>query len=154
MFAIKGRPMIVIAALTVLVAAVLAARLLYSLALYALPLWCGGTAAWWAIASGAGWLLAVFVGLTAATFLLVAAHLLTGARSPALRLLPVGGFGLCGAVAGYHAAHGLALAFLPDGLIVQVLSLAAAMLIGSAAALRWLAVRKGATPSPNPQSWV
>ncbi|WP_417608931.1 hypothetical protein [Parasphingorhabdus sp.] len=146
--------MIVIAALTVLVAAVLAARLLYSLSLYALPLWCGGTFAWWAIASGAGWTLAACAGLAAATLLLVAAHLLAGARSPVLRLVPVAGFGLCGGVAGYHAAHGLALAFLPDGLIIQWLSLAAAMLIGSAAALRWLAVRGGATASPNPPSWV
>ncbi|PKP95812.1 MAG: hypothetical protein CVT75_00155 [Alphaproteobacteria bacterium HGW-Alphaproteobacteria-14] len=154
MFAMKGRPMIVIAALTVLVAAVLAARLLYSLSLYALPLWCGGTVAWWTFASGAGWPLAACAGLAAATLLLVAAHLLAGARSPVLRLVPVAGFGLCGGVAGYHAAHGLTLAFLPDGLIVQGLSLAAAMLIGSAAALRWLAVRGGATPSPNPPSWV
>ncbi len=146
--------MIVIAALTVLVAAVLAARLLYSLSLCALPLWCGGTAAWWAIDSEAGWPLAAFAGLAAATFLLVAAHLLAGARSPVLRLLPVAGFGLCGGVAGYHAAYGLALAFLPDSLIVLGLSLAAAMLIGSAAALRWLAIRNGATPSANPPSWV
>lgn len=146
--------MIVIAALTVLVAAVLAARLLYSLALYALPLWCGGTIAWWTIASGAGWLLAACAGLAAATLLLVAAHLLAGARSPVLRLVPVAGFGLCGGVAGYHAAHGLALALLPDGLIVQGLSLATATLIGSAAALRWLTVRGGAPASPNPPSWV
>ncbi|MCP5391448.1 MAG: hypothetical protein H6920_07490 [Sphingomonadaceae bacterium] len=146
--------MIVIAALTVLIAAVLAARLLYSLSLYALPLWFGGTIAWWTFASGAGWALAACAGLATATLLLVAAHLLAGARSPVLRLLPVGGFGLCGGVAGYHAAHGLALAFLPDGLIVQVLSLAAAMLIGSAAALRWLAVGNCATKSPNPPSSV
>ena len=146
--------MIVIAAFVVLVAAVVAARLLYSLSLYALPLWFGGTAAWWTIASGAGWPLAAVAGLAAATLLLVAAHLLAGARSPVLRLVPVAGFGLCGGVAGYHAAHGLALAFLPDGLIVEGLSLTAAMLIGSAAALRWLVVHSGATPSPNPPSWV
>ncbi|MCF8882757.1 hypothetical protein L5849_08600 [Erythrobacter sp. SN021] len=146
--------MIVIAALTVLVAAVLVARLLYSLSLYALPLWCGGTAAWWTFASGAGWTLAACAGLAAATLLLVAAHLLAGAHSPVLRLVPIAGFGLCGGAAGYHAAHGLALALLPDGLFVQGLSLAAAMLIGSAAALRWLAVRSGAPASPNPPSWV
>ncbi|MGB3471511.1 MAG: hypothetical protein WBA51_11875 [Erythrobacter sp.] len=146
--------MIVIAALAVLVAAVLAARLLYSLSLYALPLWCGGTVAWLTFASGAGWTLAACAGLAAATLLLVAAHLLAGAGSPVLRLVPVAGFGLCGGVAGYHAAHGLALAFLPEGLIVQGLSLAAAMLIGSAAALRWLTVRGGAAASPNPPSWV
>jgi len=146
--------MIVIVALVVLIAAVLAARLLYSLSLYALPLWCGGTIAWWTFASGTGWPLAAGAGLAAATLLLVAAHLLAGARSLVLRLVPVAGFGLCGGVAGYHAAHGLALALLPDGLIVQGLSLAAAMLIGSAAALRWLAVRGGATPSPKPPSWV
>ena len=146
--------MIVIVALVVLIAAVLAARLLYSLSLYALPLWCGGTIAWWTFASGTGWPLAAGAGLAAATLLLVAAPLLAGARSLVLRLVPVAGFGLCGGVAGYHAAHGLALALLPDGLIVQGLSLAAAMLIGSAAALRWLAVRGGATPSPKPPSWV
>lgn len=146
--------MIVIAALSVLIAAVLAARLLYALSLYALPLWCGGTIAWWTFTGGAGWTLAACAGLAAATLLLVAAHLLAGARSPVLQLVPVACFGLCGGVAGYHAAHGLALALLSEGLIVQGLSLAAALLIGSAAALRWLTVRGDATASPNPPSWL
>lgn len=98
--------MIVIAAIVALIAAVLAARLFYSLSRHALPFWFGGTAAWRAIASGAGWPIAVCAGLAAAALLPVTAHLLAGARSFFLRLMPVAGFGLCGAVAGYHAAHG------------------------------------------------
>lgn len=144
--------MIVIAALVVLIAAVLAARLLYSLSLYAFPLWCGGGAAWWAFTHGTGWLLAACAGPAAATGLLIAAHLLAGARSPFLRFAPSIVFGLCGAVAGYHAAHGLALALLPEGLVAQGLSLAAAIPVGCGAALRWLAPASGAPTSSRPPS--
>ena len=146
--------MIVIAALVALIAAVWAARLLYSLSLYAFPLWCGAAAAWWTFTHGTGWLLAACAGLAAAASLLTAAHLLAGARSPFLRLAPSLGFRLCGAVAGYHAAHGLALALLPGGLVAHGLSLAAAIPVGCAAALRWLTPRSGASTSSHPPSVV
>ncbi|MXP30163.1 hypothetical protein GRI58_15240 [Porphyrobacter algicida] len=130
--------MIVIAALLVLFAAALCARLLFSLAIYALPLWVGGAAAQSIWQAGATWTSAAAAGLGAAFFALVLAHLRARSRSIVLRAAIAGLFALSAAIAGYYAAHGLAVAMLPGGIITILLSLASAALIGGAAGLRIL----------------
>lgn len=130
--------MIVIAALLVLFAAALCARLLYSLAIYALPLWIGGAAAHWVWQSGSAWTSAIAAGLGAAFLALVLAHMCVRSRSVGLRMAVAAMFAICAAIAGFYAAHGLAAAILPSGLLIISLSLASAALVGGAAALRIL----------------
>lgn len=123
-----------IAALLILVCACLAGALLWSLAVHALPLWCGGAAALWVHDCGAGLLAALLAGLAAATATLAIGQLLIGsARSPPLRGLVGLAFALTAAIAGYHAAHGIAAAFEVAGLPGIIMPLVAAAMIGIAA---------------------
>lgn len=123
-----------IAAILILVCACLAGALLWSLAVQALPLWCGGAAALWVHASGAGLLTSLMAGLAAATTALAIGQLLIGhARSPLLRGLVSFAFASPAAIAGYDAAHGIAAAFSASGLPGIILSLVAAATTGIAA---------------------
>jgi hypothetical protein len=136
-----------IAAILILVCACLAGALLWSLAVHALPLWCGGAAALWVHATGAGVLTALAAGLAAATATLVLGQLLIGyARSPLLRAGVGFAFALPAAIAGYHAAHGIAAAIGAGGHRAIILSLVAAAMTGIAA---WCAaLRPRGEPRP------
>lgn len=133
--------MIVIAALVILFAAVLCARLLWSLSIHALPLWSGGTLAWWAYHSQLGLVLSAITGLGGAIMALVIVELLSRSRALPLRLAGIALFATPAALAGYFAARGLALAMIDVGIGVQLLGLASAVLVGGAAAMRCLAFR-------------
>ena len=116
-----------IAAILILACACLAGALLWSLAVHALPLWAGGAAAIFAHSLGAGVLPALIAGLAAAIATLSLSQLLIGhARSPLLRSLVGFAFAVPAAIAGYHAAHGIAAAFGARGASGIILSLVAA----------------------------
>jgi hypothetical protein len=131
--------MIVIAALLILIAALLAARLLASLAIHAMPLWCGGALAWSAYAAQAGWMVSVLAGLGGAFASLVIVQLLARSRSALLRAICIVLFAVPAAIAGYFAAHGLAVAMIDEGSTARMLAIALALLVGGAAAMRCLA---------------
>tara|TARA_B100001146_G_scaffold208131_1_gene204022 strand:- start:172 stop:615 length:444 start_codon:yes stop_codon:yes gene_type:complete len=141
--------MIVIAALVVLFAAVLCARLLWSLSIHAFPLWSGGTLAWWAFHAHHGLALAALAGLGGAIAALVIVELMSRSRALPLRLAGIALFAAPAALAGYFAARGLALAMIGGGIGTQLLSLASAVLVGGAAAMRCLALR---TSGPTDQA--
>lgn len=123
-----------IAALIIIVFACLAGALLWRLAIQALPLWCGGAAAWWVYGTGSGWGISLVAGFAAATAMLVIGHLLLGvARSPLLRVGVGLAFAAPAAIAGYHAAHGIAAAFDITGPASLIMSLGAAGTTGLAA---------------------
>ena len=137
----------IVAAIVILVCACLAGALLWSLAVHALPIWCGGAVAFWVHATGTGLPTSLVAGLAAAAATLVFGQLLIGfARSPLLRAGVGLAFALPAAIAGYHAAHGIAAAFGETGLGGIILSLVAAAMTGIAA---WCgALRPRGEPRP------
>jgi hypothetical protein len=131
--AIKTSPML-IAAIFVILFACLAGTLLWRLAIYALPLWCAGAVAWTAYQASAGIMLSLLAGAAAAMSILVFGHLALGAaRSPLFRAGIGLAFAIPAAVAGYHAAHGIAAAFGGAGWSAAALSTFAAVITGGAA---------------------
>ena len=132
--------MIVIATLLILVATVLCARLLYSLAVYALPLWCGGTLAWWAFHMQSGLALSALAGIGGAIAALVLVQLLSRSRALPLRIAGIAMLALPAGIAGYFAVRGVAATLIGEVAMVDVLSLASAVLLGGAAAMRALAL--------------
>ena len=83
--------------------------LLFALAVYALPFFAGVTAGLAAYRSGSGPIGAIVVGgIASSTTLLVAQIAFTTLRSPLIRAAIVLLFAVPAAVAGYHAALGLA----------------------------------------------
>ncbi len=132
--------MIVIATLLVLIAAVLCARLLYSLAIHALPLWCGGTLAWWIFHVQSGLALSALAGIGGAIAALVIVQLLSQSRALPLRIAGIAMLALPAGIAGYFAARGVTAAVIDEGTMVDVLSLASAALLGGTAAMRALAL--------------
>jgi hypothetical protein len=123
-----------IAAILILVFAGLAGALLWRLAVYALPLWCGGAAASAAYHADAGLPVSVVAGAVAAMAILIVGHLALGAtRSPLLRAGIGLAFAIPAAIAGYHAAQGIAAAFGGAGWSAAILSALAAVITGGAA---------------------
>jgi hypothetical protein len=123
-----------IAAVLILVFACLAGALLWRLAVYALPLWCGGAAALAVYRADAALPASVVAGTAAAIAVLVIGHLALGAtRSPLLRTGIGLAFAVPAAIAGYHAAHGIAAAFGAGEWGAVVLSSLAAVITGGAA---------------------
>lgn len=137
--------MIVIAALVILIAAVLCARLLWSLSIHAFPLWSGGTLAWWSYHAQSGLALSALAGLGGASAALALVELLARSHLPALRLTGIALFAAPAALAGYFAARGLTVAMIDDGMAAQLLSLASAVLVGGAAAIRCLTLSGSST---------
>jgi hypothetical protein len=134
-----------IAAILILVFACLAGALLWRLAVYALPLWCGGAAALAVYRTDAGLPVSVVAGAAAAMAILVVGHLTLGAtRSPLLRAGIGLAFAIPAAIAGYHAAHGVAAAFGGGGWSPEVLSALAAIITGGTA---WAGVLRTRSPS-------
>lgn len=135
-----------IAAFLLLVFACLAGALLWSLAVHALPLWIGGAVALAVHDNGAGLPVSLVAGLGAAAATLVIGQLLIGfARSRLLRVLVGLAFALPAAIAGYHAAHGVATALDEAGPTGFILSLVAAATTGIAA---WCRVLRSSRRTP------
>jgi hypothetical protein len=83
--------------------------LLFALAVYALPIFAGLTAGLAAYHSGSGPFAAIIVGAIATNITLIAAQIaFTTLRSPLIRAAIALLFAMPAAVAGYHAALGLA----------------------------------------------
>jgi hypothetical protein len=134
-----------IAAVLIVVFACLAGALLWRSAVYALPLWCGGAAALAAYRSDAGLPASVVAGAAAAMAILIIGHLALGAsRSPLLRAGIGLAFAIPAAIAGYHAAHGIAAAFGGAGWSAAILSMLAAAITGGAA---WGGILRPRSPS-------
>lgn len=129
-----------VAALLLIVAAVLAAMLLWTLAVYALPVWAGALAAMAAWDAGLGAVLALVVGLAAATATLAMGQLLIAVTSsPLLRAGIALGFAVPAAIAGYHAAHGIAARVMTPQWTQAAVSAVCAAVIGASAWFRCLA---------------
>lgn len=108
--------------------------LLWRLAIYALPLWCGGAAAWWAYGVKAGMALSLLAGLASAMSILILGFwALAATKSPLARAGIGFAFAAPAAIAGYHAAHDLAAAFAVGGWFATLLSAAAAAIAAVAA---------------------
>ena len=83
--------------------------LLFSLAVYALPFFVGVTAGFAAYHSGSGAIAAIIVGAIVGSIILVVGQIaFTSLRSPLMRAALAVFFAVPAAVAGYHAAGGLA----------------------------------------------
>lgn len=129
-----------IVAFLLVAAAVMAAMLLWTLAIYALPVWIGVLAAMVTWNAGFGAVLAVAAGLAAATATLVLGQLLIGmTSSPLLRAGAALGFAVPAAIAGYHAAHGIAARIIAPHAGQVAVSAICAAIIGASAWLRCLA---------------
>ena len=129
-----------IAAILLVAAAVMAAMLLWTLAIYALPVWIGVLAAMVTWNAGFGAVLAVAAGLAAATATLALGQLLIGmTSSPLLRTGAALGIAVPAAIAGYHAAHGIAARAIASYWSQIALSAVCAAVIGASAWLRCLA---------------
>jgi hypothetical protein len=134
-----------IAAIFIILFACLVGALLWRLAVYALPLWCGAAAAVSAYRADAGSLLSLGAGLAAAIAILIIGHLALGAtRSPLFRTGIGLAFAIPAAVAGYHAAHGIAAAFGGVGWSAAILSMFAAAITGGTA---WGGILRPRVPS-------
>ena len=139
--------MLLISVTLAFAAALIAGALLWSLAVHALPLWCGGLAAFTVYEAGSGIFASLMTGLAAATATLVIGQILLGtARSPLLRIGIGLAFALPAAIAGYHAALGLSAASGIDGAARAFLS-ATTALFTAAAAYRG-ALRSRSQPRP------
>jgi hypothetical protein len=123
-----------IAAVLIVVFACLAGALLWRSAVYALPLWCGGAAALAAYRSDAGLPASFVVGAVAVMAILIVGHLALGAARSPLRRASIGlVFAIPAAIAGYHAALGIAVSFGGAGWSAGIPSALAAVITGGAA---------------------
>jgi len=118
--------------------------LLFSLAVYALPFFAGATAGLAAYHGGSGPIGAAAIGLIASAAILVAGQVgIAATRSPLIRVTIGLLFAAPAAVAGYHAALGLAHIAIPGDVWQQILALAAAIVV---AATAWARLKFSAPP--------
>jgi len=108
--------------------------LLFTLAVYALPFFIGVTAGVAAYQSGSGEIGAFLVGLIAGASTLVAGQMVVATfRSPVIRVAIALLFAVPAAMAGYHAALGLAQIGVPAELWQQAFALIGAVAVGATA---------------------
>jgi hypothetical protein len=111
--------------------------LLFTLAVYALPFFIGVTAGVAAYQSGSGEIGALLVGLIAGAFTLAAGQIAVAAfRSPLIRAAIALAFAVPAAMAGYHAALGLAQLGVPAELWQRAFALIGAIAVGATAWVR------------------
>lgn len=140
--------MILISGILLFAAACVAGALLWSLAVHVLPLWCGGIVAVAVHAAGGGIFASLMAGLAATTATLVIGQILVGwARSPLLRIGVGLAFASPAAIAGYHAAFGLASASGIEGMTRVIVAMTAAMFIAAAAWRGALGLRSQTRPA-------
>ena len=108
--------------------------LLFALAVYALPLFVGASLGLAAYHGGSGPIAATIVGLIASSITVVAGQfVVTRVRSPLIRAAIALVFAAPAAVAGYHAALGLAQLGVPVEAWRQVLALIGAVAVAATA---------------------
>jgi hypothetical protein len=114
--------------------------LLFTLAVYALPFFAGVTAGLAAYHSGSGPVAAIIVGTIAAIVILVLRQIaFTRLRSPIMRAALALLFVVPAAVAGYHAARGLAHLFVPAEAWRDAIAIVGATIVAATAFVRmWL----------------
>jgi hypothetical protein len=121
--------------------------LLFALAVYALPLFAGVTAGFATYHSGSGPIAAVIVGVIAGSITLVAGQIaFTTVRSPLIRAAIALLFAVPAAVAGYHAALGLAHIGVSADAWQHAMAVAGAIVVAAAA---WARIVLSA-PRPTP----
>ncbi|QJX05012.1 hypothetical protein [Rhizobium brockwellii] len=140
--------MIILAILTSLAAIGLLCWLLFTLAVFALPAFVGVTAGAWAHGTGAGIPGAILVGAVAAALTLAAGHLLiTFVRPMWLKLIVAIVFVAPAAIAGFHAAHGIARHLMPSEGWQITFSVIGAIAVGITAFIR--VAGTAAAPGPS-----
>jgi hypothetical protein len=111
--------------------------LLFALAVHALPLFAAVAVGLAAYHSGAGSVGAIIAGAAAGSITLLVGHIaLTTLRSPLLRAAIAVVFALPAAVAGYHAALGVAHIAVPAEGWQQAIAVAAAIVVAATACAR------------------
>jgi len=129
--------MLIIGTILAFVALAYLCWLLFALAVYALPFFAGLSAGLAAYHSGSGPIGAIIVGaVTGAVTLLLGQVALATVRSPLIRGTIALLFAVPAALAGYHAALGLAHVAIPGEGWQDAMAVAAAIIVASTAFLR------------------
>jgi hypothetical protein len=129
--------MLIIGTIPAFVALAYLCWLLFALAVYALPFFAGLSAGLAAYHSGSGPIGAIIVGaVTGAVTLLLGQVALATVRSPLIRDTIALLFAVPAALAGYHAALGLAHVAIPGEGWQDAMAVAAAIIVASTALLR------------------
>jgi len=124
--------MIVLGTILSFISLVFLCWLLFTLAVHALPFFVGITAGIAAYQSGSGELGAFLVGLIAGAFTLAAGQIAVAAfRPPVIRTAVALVFAVPAAMAGYHAALGLAQLGVPAELWQQAFAVIGAVAVGA-----------------------
>jgi hypothetical protein len=111
--------------------------LLFTLAVFALPMFLGLSAATWAYHTGAGWLGAILVGISAGSLALGVSQILLLTVRPTWAKFAIAGIFVTPAViAGYHAVHGIVKHTMPSETWQIVFSILGAIAVGITAFLR------------------
>ena len=121
--------------------------LIFALAVYALPLFAGVTAGLAALHSGSGPIAAIVVAAIVSVIVLFAGQIaFRTLRSTPVRAAIALLFAVPAAVAGYHAAHGLADIVLPIEGWRQTMAVAAAIMV---ATIAWVRISLSAPNDPG-----
>ena len=124
--------------------------LLFTLAVFALPFFVGMSAGTWAYHTGAGWLGAILVGLTAAGLTLGLGQILLMTIRPLwARLLIALAFVAPAVFAGYHATHGILKHTMPSETWQMTFSVIGAIAVGVTAFTRVAGMAATDRSSPN-----
>ena len=146
-FARRPTTMIIIGIVLALVGLAYLCWLLFALAVYALPLFAGVTAGLATYHSGSGPIGAIIVGLIASSVTLVLGQIaFTTLRSPLIRAVIALLFVVPAAVAGYHAALGLAHNGIPADGWRETVAVAGAIIVAATAWERMVL----SAPRPTP----
>lgn len=111
--------------------------LIFALAVNALPFFAGVVIGLAAYGSGSGTTVAIIIGVVAGSVVLVLGRVaFAWFRSPVMRIALALLFIVPAAVAGYHAARGLAYLFIPDEDWRDAIAIAGATVVAATAAVR------------------
>jgi hypothetical protein len=147
-YARRRTTMIVIGIILGFVALAYLCWLLFALAVHALPFFAGVTVGLAAYHSGSGTVAAIIVGAVAGGVVLVLGQVaFTTLRSSLMRAALALLFAVPAALAGYHAARGLAQLFVPAEAWRDAIGLAGATIVAATAFMRiWLSPPPDAEP--------
>lgn len=125
-----------------IVATLLCCALLFRLSIHALPLFAAFLAGSLVYRSGNGFVAGLAAAVLAAIILLAVAQLaLAVAKSDLMRAVVGISFAAPAAVAGYHAAHGIAVATMPPSVWQTIISLRGAAIVAAASWTQWNRLR-------------
>ena len=129
--------MIVIGIILSFVALAYLCWLLFAFAVYALPFFAGVTIGHAAYDSGSGPIAVIIIGVIAGSIVLVLGRVaFAWVRSPVMRAALALLFAVPAAVAGYHAARGLAYLFVPAEAWRDAIAIAGAIVVAATAGVR------------------